>query len=551
MKMCRWYAIVLLMAILLQTIGGMVFAQNALPQSVPQNVMPGALNSDLQKNIQRAPPDKPPDKGSKVDVAPGQAAQEDIQLPTFKLQEVLIKNATILDREDLAPLVSPIIGQEVTEKELLALTRSITAIYHEKGYKTSQAFLPSQRIQNGVVEILVLENRIAEIKVEGTKHVTPDWVLSQISLKKGDVLNIATLTVELNKIKQHPKIRNLVADVNPATGVTILKVDDMRSFHLINSVDNTGRETIGQIRYSNTMYTSDFLGLGHSAVLNYTGASGMHSVTGQYEVPLNQSGWRLGGRASISKTMIGGSFDFLKITGLGQSASLYSSFPILSGERMSLEGNLSYNAKFANIYYAGARQDSFEQNVHSLSSGLNWMSFDKFGRWIINQNTDLGFGAESKFLKFQGSAMRWLKLPKNMMLVLKSEGQVTKQNLPGMEQMQIGGFSTVRGYSEGFLIADYGFLLGSELHFPLWGLPDVIKNNVEGLLFAEGGNVYLSDKTDPTTRGVPGNIFSWGLGLRGRISRYLSGRLDVGFAQAIDETEPTARVHFGVTGNPF
>jgi len=53
-------------------------------------------------------------------------------------------------------------------------------------------------------------------------------------------------------------------------------------------------------------------------------------------------------------------------------------------------------------------------------------------------------------------------------LLLKVAGQYTEDPLLSVEQLAIGGASTVRGYRENTMIRDKGVMATAEFHIPLW-----------------------------------------------------------------------------------
>ena len=62
-------------------------------------------------------------------------------------------------------------------------------------------------------------------------------------------------------------------------------------------------------------------------------------------------------------------------------------------------------------------------------------------------------------------------LPKNIIATFKAGGQYTPNDVPFVEQYQIGGMSSVRGYSESLLLGANSYYASLEMLFPIPFLP--------------------------------------------------------------------------------
>ena len=61
--------------------------------------------------------------------------------------------------------------------------------------------------------------------------------------------------------------------------------------------------------------------------------------------------------------------------------------------------------------------------------------------------------------------------PAGMMLTLRGSLQLTPNRLSPSEQLRLGGAFSVRGYSEGDYLADYGGFVTNELSVPTYFFP--------------------------------------------------------------------------------
>ena len=64
-------------------------------------------------------------------------------------------------------LVCQKVGNEVTINDLIGMANAITEHYQKNGYISTTAYLPPQKVEDGNVEIVVLEGKYGNIKIEG------------------------------------------------------------------------------------------------------------------------------------------------------------------------------------------------------------------------------------------------------------------------------------------------------------------------------------------------------------------------------------------------
>lgn len=133
-----------------------------------------------------------------------------------------------------------------------------------------------------------------------------------------------------------------------------------------------------------------------------------------------------------------------------------------------------------------------------------------------------------------------------------------------MEQFQVGGASTVRGYQEGRLIGDSGFVVSAEWHVPLWFLPErwnvrgyKLKDNIEFVSFADFGAVFDNNAfagVNSQSGVVKSDAYAMGagVGIRARLNRYLNARVDLGFPLLRQSPDKDMmRLHFGLESRIF
>jgi hemolysin activation/secretion protein len=116
-----------------------------------------------------------------------------------------------------------------------------------------------------------------------------------------------------------------------------------------------------------------------------------------------------------------------------------------------------------------------------------------------------------------------------------------------MEQFQIGGMATVRGYSEGLKIGDDGYFVSLEMHTPMpqWKIfGQALHEMVQGVLFVDHGGAFPYKGNDESIDHTD-YLTSVGGGMLFQFSQYLGGRVYLGVPLGERENDQDSlRLHF-------
>lgn len=537
------------------------------------------LLEDKNKNQ----PDRPAVDSRLTNPEEPAAGMEEVKIV---LQELVVSGVTQIEADRLEEKFLPWIGKRVGLQDLLTIAGEITELYKDEGYVTTRAIVPPQQVENGTVHIHVVEGKIGEIKIEGNKWVDMDYIRKRIDAQAGDVFRLQSLeedVVALNRNTLFDRVHaTLKPGDKPGTSDVVVSVDDHFPVHLSLSIDNFGRENIGLYRPGITLSHENLTGNGDSLVSNVTLASDTVSNFVQYSYPLTDDGWTIGGQYAYSRIVIDDDqvAPVEKIIGRSHRFQLNMGFPLYTSEdrRWQATGDVSgylvdsmvfidtnqpFADQFGRVFFPGRHKltsivtDEYAR-VRAITSGININHHDNHGRWVLRGSMTNGvtlFGGNWAFTKFNTDLTRVQDLTHGFVGILRAQGQFTPNRLPGLEQMQIGGANTVRGYPEGFLLADNGYLFSGEFRFPMnFLLPEKIDHSLQGLVFADYGNVFTTGRPAQTlgghvATGSPGGLFSYGVGVRGQITKHLSGRFDLGIATRNDS--PDLWAHFSINSQLF
>src|SRR5258708_33511594 len=220
---------------------------------------------DLQSGQGAARPRLPMPKLSRPE---GQADSK----PLFVLRHVAVTGAMAIPRDRLATAWQPYLGKKVSQADLGAIATAVGDIYRAAGFHLSRAIIPPQDIQDGRVQLRVVEGGITEVvlKGEGAEQVGIRPMLDAVVAEQPS--HFATLERQLLLINGRPGVRiddTALEEIGTATGCFRLTVY-LKTWHFFTSfcVDNLGSSAVGPWQGYPTARFNSYLAAGDSLVLN-------------------------------------------------------------------------------------------------------------------------------------------------------------------------------------------------------------------------------------------------------------------------------------------
>ena len=93
-------------------------------------------------------------------------------LPSEKtiIKKIVVTGATILGEKEIGDIVAPFENKELPLSEMQKVADLITDAYRTKGYITSRAYIPPQKIEGNQFEIKVVEGKMGDVDVKGNRY---------------------------------------------------------------------------------------------------------------------------------------------------------------------------------------------------------------------------------------------------------------------------------------------------------------------------------------------------------------------------------------------
>ncbi len=505
----------------------------------------------------------------------------------FTLQEIKITGNTVFPDYVLKRLVDFKIGQEVTINDLIMSANDITDYYQGKGYISTIAYLPPQKVKNGVIEIKVLEGKYGNIEINPGKWERSSYLnkhyLKDNNIEPGKVLNVKDVRTALTDMNTEEYMKGAVSfadneESEEFSDVT-LDVKDRFPINFDLRYDNQGRELIGTQR--GVLYAGLHDVTGHGDTLMGTVSMSSRSIGagGIYSLPIAKNDTRLNLGYSYSHVKLGKYLKDADISGDSHDVFIGVSRRLAKGDDYRLYGDITLDMRntetsIGNSDWAeavGWNKSAYRTRV--LKASLTDVKDDFYGRWLFNGGVSTGIPIDASdynkarnmpsnnFLKVNASAARLQVLPKNNLMILQVNGQYANRNLYASEQMQVGGIATVRGYDEGYALGDYGITASLEYRTPIPGLKALLPEKYEFISdsiqiagfydFGWFGNRYQYNPFNGSD--IHGEyLMSAGPGIVVKLTKYISANMYWGFPigkrlEGLDRD--SCRFHFTVTSN--
>lgn len=204
-----------------------------------------------------------------ADIQVEQEQRPSLDLPdTLKVQvnDFKITGQDIYSEETLKSLLADKKGKLVTFKDLQDGADTLSRYFRDKGYIAAHAYLPVQKIENGVVEYAVTVGRFDGITIQNNTKIHEGVIKRETAfLKKGDYLTRANLERAvwlLSDLAGADAKAVLTTGENPGTVHVTLDLNPHNGKQGLFSIDNYGNRSTGYNEYG---LDYDFLNLARTS----------------------------------------------------------------------------------------------------------------------------------------------------------------------------------------------------------------------------------------------------------------------------------------------
>jgi hemolysin activation/secretion protein len=492
---------------------------------------------------------------------------------TIRVKRFQIIGSTVFTQADFDRITQAYLDRDISIAELFEIRSKITELYLAKGYVTSGAIVPPQRIvkTDGIVEIQVVEGRVESIEVKGNSRLNADYVRNRIARHTGKPLNQQQLLRGLQLLRLNPLINNvraeLAAGLQPGSSILTVEIGEAPIWHSQISLDNHRSPSAGTDRRQVQISNSNLFGWGDSVSLGYTNTTGSNGIDVNYETPLNPQNTRLSlNYGTSSSRVIEQPFNTLNIQSKSSYYEASIQHPIIQTPTQELEVGLVLSHRQSqaqlldNIPFPSAGADlNGQTKLSAVRLVQSYTQRNDREVFAARSQFSAGVGAlgatinnsapDSRFFAWRGQAQYVKLLAPDSILLVRGDVQVADRAMLPLEQFGLGGVDSVRGYRQDALLADNGLFASAEARFPIAKFAK--DSSLQITPFVDFGTVWnkSSEKLARTT------LLSTGVGLRYQFSNQLTTKVEWGIPlislEGSKRTWQENGIYFSVVYNPF
>lgn len=472
------------------------------------------------------------------------------EVAKLHVKKIRVDGVTVFTPEQLAAVVAPYEGREVSSSELQSVRVALTRLYVDNGYVSSGVLLPDQKIQDGVVVYRAVEGSLSTVELVGDPKVSSRYVASRVRRHVDDPLNVSEVQYALRYLQQDPNVSRLDARLAPgdAPGQSVLRlsVQDAPRFHAGLSADNHRASSTGAERATVFGGIRNLTGYGEEFRLSTAISEGANEGSAVFSLPLSARNVLLQAYYSLSDAdIIEKDFERLDINSETETRGVSLTVPLIEELNTRLALLFGFESVNSETTLAGQGFSFSPGAIDGVTEtdpallGLDWVQRGRNSvtglRLTYRRGLDIldatiyepdpadpfcdpaltggafdpcnPTGADAEFDLLQGQAVFLQrlnglgvlkKLSDRAQFVFRTTAQISQDPLLSQEKLAIGGVNTVRGYPENLLVRDNGVAATLELQLPIPGYrEDPHPANLVLVPFVDYGRSWDERDTDP------------------------------------------------------
>mgnify|MGYP002715548087 FL=1 len=397
-----------------------------------------------------------PNRSASRPAAPGAA---------FVLSGVDIQGNATIPSEAMMPLWSHLVGKQAGLDDLNGVAAMIEREYADKGLFLTRALVLGD-VHDGIASIRVVEGFISSVSIEGDKTITPQIAraiearLKNIRSAPATRAQVDHYVLVAQEIPGLTAAVGLVADPEVVGGAKLVVKATMKKFDGSVQVDNRGARYAGPTAATANAGVNSLLFGGDRldvSLFSTLPTKEQKHFRLSYSAPVNSHGTEFRIFYSRANSRPGAAFEKLDIDSTTDRAGFLMSHPAIR----STKGSLSFSG---GLTTADSKTDVLDFSLDPVRVRAMQLSVDGAYRdaWgtsyasLTWRQGLSGFGATDSFWVVQGDYARIQPIHGPVDLLVQGNFQITRDELPGLEQMSIGGLTIGRGTDPGAISAESG-----------------------------------------------------------------------------------------------
>ena len=518
----------------------------ALPCTTPvwaQGVpIPGAVQPGGAEREFRLPP------APRVTPAPLEIPRPSHQAPAgaegvrFQLEEIELVGNTVYASAALLAAHRGRMGQAATLADLYAIAHHITTIYRNNGYILSQAIVPAQQIEAGIVRIQIIEGFVNEVRttgdIKGNRSLVDAYAASIRSVRPLTARLLERYLLLLNDLAG-TTARAVLTPAESVFGAADLVIEfSHRTATGAISTDNRGGRVTGPWRgYIDLDLYSLFGRFDKTALRAVTTLDRrLNYGSVQHEHPVGEDGARVGVTLGYSKAEpeLGGAFGSSNLETSSRSGALSYTHPLKRSRSANTYARASFGYHNGETRFIGVpiKEDKLRMvrlgvtaDAADAMRGVNIVDMEVSRGLDVLGATESGSpdlsrqAGRSDFTKATLYAARLQSIAARWSVLAALSGQHGAHGLLASEMFGFGGAQFGRGYDASELVGDSGVAGKLELRYTDT-LPGTLPLTYTAYAFWDAGKVW---RRNPINEASSESGASYGLGLKLDVARNVTG----------------------------
>lgn len=412
----------------------------------------------------------------------------------FIVKKFIFTGNANISTNKLEIITNEFLNSEVGFNSLQQIVSKITKYYRNNGYFVARAYLPEQKIKDGIVEISIIEGTYGKFLLENQSLVN-DTTLEEYfkPLSQNQTISISSLEKQLMLINDLSGIivSNAISYPGEKVGegnfrISTLATNKTNSYISLN---NYGSKYTGEYKLSIGTNINSITGTGDTLSLNgiVTNTANLKNIGINYKRPLGYSGLFLSLNSSYTE------YNLDKITnyeGFGTTKIIGAalSYPIIktNSHTQEIGLNLSHKNMDDSSGLPGSTTEA-QKSINSLTLNFNdnqnfkvanlpanlFSSFSLTSGHTSMDNSvavtnDSSIQTQGDFYKANINFEYQQRLTTMTSLNFSLNAQKSfGKNLDSSEDISVSGSNGVRAYEDAELSGDEGFILSLNLNYDL------------------------------------------------------------------------------------
>lgn len=403
--------------------------------------------------------------------------------PLFFVERIEVEGNKVFDDMVLSPLIDLGAGREISIEELNQLAQNITGYYARRGYILTRAFVPEQKVEDGVVILKVVEGTIGNIHIKGNRKLNREDFLNRLkAVQKAPVFreqSLEEILLGLNDIPGVSVRSTLRPGKFPGTSDLLVNVTETSPYAVRFDADNFGSRFTGENRFGLTGKAANLLSLGDLFhVRGVKSDDDLNYIQSSYSYFFNEWGFSANFSYTYSDFALGEGLGVLKAGGDANLFELKFGYPLFRNRqvKLNIDGGVEYRRYENNVLSISTRDE-----IGDVFIQLNGNARDPYlGQTFFDLRLQQGFtesdeartnasrsGGRGDVLIAGADLTRYQYTNVlNSYFILNASGQLADDRVLASDEFFIGGIGTVRGFPLAEFSGDHGYLVSAEYVLP-------------------------------------------------------------------------------------